>query len=85
MHFHATANGSCDLLRIGLEIVGYRLFVWKTVGMSVRELHAGESVVPNWTVGAKGVPPLGAPSLYNSISLENHVGYASGTEMLAHR
>ena len=79
------ADGSCDLLRVGFEILHDPVFGGKAAGIDVGERHAWKSVMPGRTVGDERVPSFRAPALGNPMPFDDEMRHAAFAQVLAHR
>jgi hypothetical protein len=84
LYFHATADGSGNLTRIGDKVVRNLLLMNKSVSVSVREFHPRKAIMPGGTVSDQGVPSFRTPTFRNAVPLNHEVRYAARAEMLAH-
>ncbi|MCY1436650.1 hypothetical protein D9M71_527810 [compost metagenome] len=84
LHFHAGADGSVELLRIGFEIVRHLFFRGEGVGIEV-EFQAREAVVPGRAIGNQRIPTPGTPGFGDTVALQNQVRHAESAQVFAHR
>src|SRR6266446_3060836 len=79
------ADGSCDLLCVGFEILHDPVFGGKAVGIDAGEGYVWKSVMPSRTVGDKRVPSFRAPALGNPMSFDDEMRHSAFAQVLAHR